>query len=312
MNRTLFLTLFISLTCVCIPPILMAQDKTAETPSAGLPSGWGSFVRGGAVYQFDTDLDKGGSYSATRFTIQAGSGYSWTPQTKISFSFGYSYNGYDISHSNGYTTLPEWTDIHTISFGAPMRFRLNDHWTGFFLPSIRSTGESGASFDETITGGIIGGFSYRFSKSLTIGPGVGVISQLEESATIIPILIIDWKITDKWSLDTGRGLGATLGPGLTLSYQPNPKWRFGIGGRYEKLRFRLDKNGSNASGVGEDSSFPVFASGTYTINPKVKISLLVGLELGGELNLENEDGKSLSEESYDNAIFSGVTFSGVF
>jgi hypothetical protein len=312
MSRTLFLTSFLVFICLSVPSMIFGQDKAVKPPYAGAPGGWASFARGGAVYQFDTDLDEGGSYNSTRFTIQAGSGYSWDPQTNVSFSLGYSYDSYDFSGNAGFGLLNPWEDIHTISFGMPMRFGIDYHWTAFVIPSISSTGESGANFDETVTGGVLGGFSYRFSDRLTIGPGIGIISQLEESATVIPILIIDWKITDKWSLDTGRGLGATLGPGLTLNFQPNKMWRFGIGGRYGKLRFRLDKNGPTEDGVGEDSSFLLFVSSTYNVNPKTNVSLVGGLELGGELKLEDKDGRTIEEESYDTGIFLGLTFNTRF
>jgi len=312
MSRTLFLTSFLIFICVCVPSLLLGQDGGVKPPFAGFPGGWASFARGGAVYQFDTDLDDGGSYNTTRFTIQAGSGYSWDPQTNVSFSLGYSYDGYDFSGNGGFVSLTPWEDIHTLSFGVPMRFGMDDHWTAFLIPTIRSTGESGANFDETMTGGVLGGFSYRFNDRLTIGPGIGVFSQLEESATVIPIVIVDWKITDKWSLDTGRGLGATLGPGLTLNYQPNGMWQFGVGGRYGKLRFRLDEKGTTGGGVGEDSSFPLFASCTYNANPKTNISLVGGLELAGELKLEDKDGRAVKEEEYDTGIFLGLTFNTRF
>ncbi len=312
MSRTLFLTSLLISICIGVPSIVFGQDKDLKPPYSGAPDGWASMARGGAVYQFDTDLDEGGSFNSTRFTIQAGSGYSWDPQTNVSFSLGYGYNSYDFSGNGGVGSLNPWEDIHTISFGIPARYGIDNHWTAFVIPAVRSTGESGATFDDTVTGGVLGGFSYRFSDKLTIGPGIGVISQLEESATVIPILIIDWKITDQWSLDTGRGLGATLGPGLTLNYQPNRMWRFGIGGRYEKLRFRLDKTGAIGGGVGEDSSFPLFVSGTYNVNPKTNVSLVGGLELGGELKLEDKDGRTIEKESYDTGIFLGFTFNTRF
>lgn len=308
MSRILFLTSLLVF-YVSAPSILLAQEKGVKRPYAGGSNGWASFARGDAVYKFDTDIDDGGSYNATRFTIQAGAGYSRDRQTNVSFSLGYSYDDYDFSGKDGFGSYNPWEDIHTISFGVPMSLGIDDHWTAFVIPSIRSTGESGADFDETITGGVLGGFSYRFSDKLTIGPGLGVISQLEESATVIPILIVDWKITDKWSLDTGRGLGATLGPGLTLNYQPNSEWRFGIGGRYESLRFRLDKKGEIGGGVGEESSFPLFVSSTYNVTPKANISLVGGVELGGELKLEDKDGRTVKEESYDTGLFLGATFS---
>ena len=312
MSRKLILTSLLLFICTTVPAIVFSQEKPVRPPYGGAPGGWASFARGGAVYQFDTDLDDGGSYSSARFNIQAGSGYSWDPQTNVSFSIGYSYDGYDFSGKSGFGSRSPWEDIHTISFGVPLRFGINEQWTAFMIPTLRSTGESSAQFDETVTGGVLGGVSYRFSDSLTIGPGIGVFSQLEESATIIPILLIDWKITEQWSLDTGRGLGATLGPGLTLNYQPNRMWRFGIGGRYEKLRFRLDKNGATANGVGEDSSFPLFVSTTYNVNPKTNVSLVGGLELGGKMKLEDEDGKEIEDESYDSGLFFGVTFNSRF
>ncbi|MCP3891279.1 MAG: hypothetical protein GY702_20805, partial [Desulfobulbaceae bacterium] len=112
MSRTLFLTSFLIFICVSVPSLLLGQDKSEKPPFAGSSGGWASFARGGAVYQFDTDLDDGGSYNATRFTIQAGSGYSWDPQTNVSFSLGYSYDGYDFSGNGGFVSLTPWEDIH--------------------------------------------------------------------------------------------------------------------------------------------------------------------------------------------------------
>jgi len=297
---------------IIFPAIIFGQEKGVQPPYAGAPSGWSSFARGGAVYQFDTDLDDGGNFNATRFTFQVGSGYSWDPRTNVSLTLGYSYDGYDFSGNDGFGALNPWDNVQSLSLGVPMRFGIDDNWSAFFIPSVRTTGESGANLDDSITGGVLGGFAYRFSDRLTIGPGIGIISQIEDSATIIPILIIDWKITEQWSLDTGRGLGATVGPGLTLNYQPNRMWRFGIGGRYEKLRFRLNDKKGSKGGIGEDQSFPLFVSGTYTVNQKTTISLVSGLELGGELKLADKDGKTIKKESYDTGIFLGLTFNARF
>lgn len=107
-------------------------------------------------------------------------------------------------------------------------------------------------------------------------------------------------------------MGATQGPDLTLNYQPNQKCRFGIGGRYEKLLFRLDEDGRIADGIGKDSSVPLFLNGTYNFNPKTSISFVGGVELDGELKLEDSDGNTVTEESYETAIFMGLTFNARF
>lgn len=294
---------------ILLPLTVSAEEQQENGKRFGPPVGWSSFVRGGAVYQFDTDLDDGGSYDAKRFTIQAGHGYSWDPRTNITLALGYSYDSYSFSQGAGIAAITPWEDIHSLSLGLPMRKGIGEDWSAFLIPSIRSTGENGSDFNETITGGVLAGFAYRFGDRLTIGPGIGVVSQLEDSATVFPVIIIDWKITDKLSLDTGRGLGATLGPGLTLNYQANRVWNFAIGGRYEKLRFRLDEDGAVAGGVGEDKSFPLFGSCSYSFSPKTVVSLVGGVELGGELVLEDSDGRRLKKESSDPGGFLGFTFS---
>ncbi len=225
---------------------LLAEDKNEGQDRRGSRSGWSTFSRGGAVYQFDTDLDKGGSYNASRFNIQAGQSYSWDRRTSVSLALSYSHDSYSFSDGigDGISAFNPWDNINSFSISSPMRMGIDERWSAFLIPSLRSSGESGASFDETLTGGAFAGVSYKFGDWLTIGPGLGIISQLEESATVFPILIINWKITDSLSLETGRGLAATLGPGLTLNYRPNQQWKFAVGGRYEKLRFRLDKKGT--------------------------------------------------------------------
>ena len=286
-------------------PTIASSDENSQQNADSSPTGWSSIVRGGAVYQFDSDLDEGGSFSSSRFNIEVGQNYAWSRRDTVTLALGYSYDAYDFSDGepDGIASGSPWEDIHTLSISSPLRMGIGDKWTAFFIPSLRSTGESGADFSKTITGGGFTGVSYRFSDRLTIGPGIGAFTQLEDSTTVFPVLIINWKITDKFSLETGGGQAATLGPGLTLSYRPNPKLRIAVGGRYEKLRFRLEKDG-----VGEDSSFPIFASCTYNINRKALVSLVGGVETGGELRLEDSKGHSILEESYDPGIFSGMTF----
>lgn len=306
--RSQFLAAGVMLSLLLVFAALQSTRADNSTPPKQAPSGgWSSFIRGGIVHQFDTDLDDGGSYDSDRFTIQAGHGYSWDRRTRTALALGYSYDSYSFFPGNG-SGFMGWEDIHSISLSLPTSIGIDQNWSTFVIPSIRSSGESGADFDKTITGGILGGVSYRFGEHLSIGPGVGIFSQLEESATIIPILIIDWQITKTVSLETGRGLGATLGPGLSLNYRPNQTWTFAVGGRYEKLRFRLDKDGSIGGGVGEDQSFPLFGACTYNFTPRAQLSLVGGVELGGELKLEDEDGRAVDEQSYDPGTFLGLTF----
>jgi hypothetical protein len=271
-------------------------------------TGWSSFVRSGGVQQFDTDISGGSSFEATRLTLQLGGNYARNYRNSVGLTIGYSYDGYSFSTGKAAGEFEPWEDVHSLSLGLPVRWGMGKQWFGFFTPTIRTSGEQGSALSDSLTTGGFGGAAYRLSDRLFIGPGIGLISQLEESATVFPILIINWNITDRLSLETGSGLGATLGPGLVLNYQLNHNLRFSLGGRYEKLRFRLDENGVVPSGIGEDTSFPIFINCSYEITPKARLSLIGGIETSGELRLEDKDGKLIRKESYDSGGFFGLTF----
>ena len=147
-----------------------------------------------------------------------------------------------------------------------------------------------------------------FSPDLTIGPGIGVFSRLENGTRVFPILAIDWNITEKWSLSTGRGLAASQGPGLTLSYSFNEQWYLGLSGRYEKNEFRLRRDGAVPNGVGQDRSFPLVLSGNWQPNRNIRLNLFAGMEFAGRLKLKDEFGDTLAESDYDTAAIFGGTF----
>ncbi len=297
-----------------LPFFLAAQSFGQERPGKNGPQAkpdtkWSTFVRGGYVYQFETDLDNNeGSFTADRFFVQPGIVYAPDHTRSFSLAFGYGYDGYDFKGDNGFGALRPWDDIHSFSLSTPIRFTKGQNWSFFIVPTLRFTGESSADLSDSLTGGGFAGFAYRVNERLTIGPGLGVITQLEDDASIFPVLIINWKITDTISLETGRGLAATLGPGISLNWSITEQLLLTLGGRYEKLRFRLDDTAPYPDGIGQDKSFPVFWGVTYTFNSSAKVSLIGGVETAGELQLEDHEGNVLKQQDYESAAFLGFSF----
>lgn len=272
---------------------------------------WSIALRGGYVYQFDTDLDQDGSFVTSSLFIEGGPVYQPDHNRSISFSVGYGHDGYDF---RGYeNNLPSpWQEVHSLRLSIPVSWGYGREWTLIAVPILRFTAENTSDWDNGMTGGGFAGFSYRFSDRLTIGPGIGILSQLEDNETVFPILIIMWKITDRLSLRTGRGLAATQGPGLTLNWNLADRWDLFLGGRYEKERFRLANDGSVPGGIGENSSFPLYAGANYSLTKKIHASIVGGVKIGGELRQETREGRVVFQEDYDTAPFLGVTFTGHF
>jgi len=290
---------------------LSEESRGAEKPP-GLEPGWSTFLRGGWVHQFDSELDGGGSFDTDRLFLQGGVSHATRYGRSISLALGCGFDGYHFSGDSGFAGLRPWDNIHSFRFSVPVRLKYDDNWSVFVIPTVRAAAESGADFDEAFSGGGFAGFSYRFSDRLTIGPGIGAITQIEDDASVFPVLIVNWEVTDRLSLETGRGLGATFGPGLTLNWKATDCLNLSLGGRYKRLRFRLDKDGIASNGIGHDRSIPILGALSYRFSRKIRASLLGGVELGGEVRLEDERGHRLSESAYASAGFLGFSFNFLF
>jgi hypothetical protein len=302
----------ISLLCLMFATnAFSAQEVSGNNSERAGAIGWSAFARGGFMHQMDADIDGGGSFSVNRFSFHAGPTYSYAEGSSLSLAVGYGFDSYHFSGKTAFGSREPWHDVHSFRFSIPWRWKINDRWTGLMSPTLRYSATDGVDVNDAVTGGGLAAFSYRYSDRLSIGAGLAIMTQLEDNTQVIPIVTIQWKITDTLSLQSGRGTGATLGPGLSLKWRPSRNWSFSFGARYEKLRFRLH-NKTVSNGIGEDRSFPIFAGIEYQCNPKTYISLIGGMTIGGELSLADRKGWTIIEEEHDPAGFLGIAFSTRF
>lgn len=222
-----------------------------------------------------------------------------------SLTVGYGQDDYNFT---GIAAEP-WNNIENLRAGIFGLWAIDDVWTVFAAGSLRTYAEQNASLSDAVTGSIFGGASYRFNDRLSLGPGLGAVGQLEDDPLYFPIIVVDWNITDRLLLSTGGGMAATVGPGLTLTYSMTRHWNVGVGGRYEKKRFRLAGQGIAANGVGEDENIPIFGYVSYVLYPGTQISGLLGMNFNGRIKADDEYGNTLYEVDYGNSAFSGITAS---
>ena len=291
-----------------ISPILAAALGAVMTVNALATDGSDPTpFRAGYLHQFQTSLDDGGHVTKDTLYAQLLIG----GQISESFFAGlfavYVYDNYDFDGTGGLAGLDPWDGIHSVRLAGAMRWRLNDSWTLFGLPTVRYQGESGAEFEDSLAGGIIAGASKRFSDRLSIGPGFGYLSQLEDDAEIFPILLVDWKITDCLTLKTGGGVGASVGPGVALRWDINDCWFTTLETRYERVRFRLDENGDSNGGIGDDLSYPVYLSLTHVANENFRVSVTTGVKFNSEMTLEDSSGDRISKTDTSDAFVAGFS-----
>jgi outer membrane receptor protein involved in Fe transport len=260
----------------------------------------------GAVFQPDAAIDGGGELSTDRAYAELGRSWRLGERSRAGLTIGFGEERYDFS-GDGFSALDPWERIRELRFSANIAHSLGDKWTLFALPSVRLAAERGASLDDGSTFGLLAGATYRFSDKLKIGPGLGAFTEIEDDASFFPILLVDWAITDRLSFETGQGLAASRGPGLQLRWRQSERWEFAVGGRYEKLRFRLDDDGVAPGGVGEDRSLPLYAVARYQASDNILVSFLAGAKTSTELSLEDDGGNPIREVDADTAGFVGLT-----
>ena len=98
--------------------------------------------------------------------------------------------------------------MRQLRLSGSLNWKADERWNLFAVPTIRWFAEEGADLGDGQIGGLIAAASYRVNDRLSVGPGFGVFSELENEVDWFPILAIDWKLTDDLALRTGGGFAA--------------------------------------------------------------------------------------------------------
>ena len=288
------------------PFALLATFALAGGPAAAAAqqadaSPWGLIVNGGYVHQFETDADGGGAFSVGRGFGNATVGYAFDRRTALGFGVSYRHDSYDFGGSGPLAGLDPWSDVHELRLYGALRFGIGERVDMFLNPQIAWSAETGAGFGDAFQAGAIAGATYTFSDRLRLGAGLGAFSEIEEDASVFPVLLVDWQVTDTLSLSTTPAITLTRGPTLNAIWRPIERWTFSLGGGYESYRFRLETEDR----VGEEEAFPVFAAVSYEPVDDLVMSLAVGASLAGELRLDDANGNRLARDDFDAAPFLG-------
>jgi hypothetical protein len=289
----------------CVASMALLASMT-EVAAQGRPPGWSSRLEAETIYRGARDIDGGGDFSASRTILGFGLSQAFGGRNSVSLGFSGGTTVYDFDD----TTDP-WGRIDTYSLATPIILEVGEAGTAVIVPIARYGGESGVAFDDGLTGGVIAAASWRFSDTLTIGPGLGVFTTLEGGGEydVFPILLIDWKITDRLSVGNGDGFGASQGPGIGVKYQLRDNLSTQLFVRFDNTEFRLDDDGPAPGGIGRDKVTSVVATAAYQPSRNIDITGFAGAELGGQLTLKDANGDTVEKRDYDPAPILGAKIS---
>lgn len=278
-----------------------AQDETTHREGSVMFS-----VPAGFSHQFRTDIDSDSSFSVSRAAVGLGAQTQLTAGLDLSLRFQYSIEDYSFSGSGTFGEDP-WDDIHTVDLGAIFTGALDSEWELFGGPIMQFSRESDADWGDSFIGGAVLGTRYEVSNDLTLGGGLGIISQVEDSARLFPVIIVNWQINDTLRLTSSTATSASGDSGLELVQDLANDWEVALGGGNRFHRFLLDDDDVAPDGVGQNEAIAIWGRVSYQPSSQLSLNLNAGVALDGELRLEDERGDRLDEEHYDAAPFIGIS-----
>lgn len=284
---------WLSIITVCMGTAATAPMRAADDPYR---------IAIGGGYRAEADIDNnGGDFDELRFSVSASRTYQANERLTVEPMLAYRFSAYDFSGRE------PWDDIHAGRGTVLFRYGFDERWSIFGGPSLGVSGESGADFGDAVTFGGAVGASYKLSENLAVGAGFTASTEIEDDARIRPLVILNWQIDDRWSVESGyTEVAGGGGPGGELRYKINQAWTVAGGVQYQEKRFRLSDDASVRDGVGEDSAWPIYGKLTWQVCPNGALELVGGVSAGGELRLENKDGHKITEVDYDPAPLIGL------
>ncbi|MCC6678390.1 MAG: hypothetical protein IT436_14730 [Phycisphaerales bacterium] len=265
---------------------------------------WNAGLRFFGEYVFKTDLDDDqGKVSVARgggvLEVDAPIG----DRSRLSFTLATEYSSYSFDDAQGFAQGFEepWGDVFEHSLSAIFTTQPSDRWSYILGGGIRASYEQGASFDDSLTGQGIAGFNYKFSDTFNAGLGVVVRSQIEDDVSVFPLILFDWRISEKWRFNGKAG-----GPGVVLSYQATDSLSFSLEGDYQTRTFRLSDDGPAPDGVGSDERLQLALGADWKVAEQVRLRGRIGANLYERYNLLDRNGVQITDREADPTPFVGL------
>lgn len=255
---------------------------------------------GRAIWIGESDLDDGGTVGVVRLGPTLGVRYMPGETWFLDLSAGAEFSFYDF---DGATTIVPGGDpagdFGRYSLGARYTARASDDWWWFVGGAARWSAEDGADIGESFTASGTVGATYAVNDRLTIGVGLAVRSRLEDDVQVFPVPVLDWQISDQWSL-------ATVDRAVRLSYEPGDAWTVFLQGGWESREYRLSEDGPIPDGVMRDDRIPVELGVIWRANSHIDLTGTIGVSAWNSYEFLDATGTEIADTDSDPALMAGL------
>lgn len=285
---------------------------TLEIEAATLPPPRPSrLVRGVLTLGAFADLQNGlenqaGHASVTRESILAGLNVPVSQKTMGSASFEREWSQYDFDLNSSELAEIGFMQLSVTRFGLIGRHQINQDWMAIAVGDLTVSTEDHAAWSDGMTYGGLVAARRQVNKSFAWQIGLIAHTRLEDATMILPIPGIEWKINDRFSLQTAQG--------MTLSYNPGQKsrWLFDIGANYESRGFRINNRPALANGIFIDRRVPLLMAATFRPARALFVRMSASLPVYRQYQFCAEDGTTLDSFDSDPTPSLNISTGAVF
>lgn len=282
-----------------------ATAAAAQDPAA---SDWTATVSGTGVLRTETDIENSDAKVRSSLgSFRAGLSTQLAP----GLSAGVGFTAENINYSFSGASPLAWGDVERFALSAPLTKQTEGGWILLAAPTFGVARESGAAAGDSLVWGSMFGAIKAWAPDQQFGLGVEVLRRFEQTV-VIPLVFVDWNLGGGWSIANPLPAGPTGPAGLELRYRFSPALTGGVGATWRSFAYRLDDQPGRPAAVAFDKGWPVFAQLSYAITPALSVQVAAGVQLGAQLEVQNNAGDTLAKRDLGSAALLGINLRGRF
>ncbi len=220
-------------------------------------------------------------------------------QWRLTFRVHGEYSNYDFGGATALVpgAADPFDDMYEAGTAILAEGAISGPWSLSTGAYIRSAGEPGAAFGDTLWGGGFVGVGYAFSESFRLTIGGGITTRLDDNPLFVPVVGIEWQITERLRLET-------QGFDLLLKWEPRSWLEVYAKGAWEYRQFRLDDDrAALPSGVIRDNRFPVGGGVAFKPFHGLRIAIEGGAIVYQEFDVLRSSGNKLTDVETEPAAY---------
>ncbi len=265
-----------------------SEDLPLALPEIGSREPWTFAVSATTGYIL------GGSGGLDAFTnaVSASLTHRFHIASTLTFALAYNRRDYDFEAGRGLLAgLDEAPgQLHSIGGTISLFQPLSREWAVFLSAGVAGSTEVGVDpfEDPSFVGIVVVG--HQVTPKLQLGAGVLVAARPGEDPFWFPIPQVDWTISDRWRFateDAGGGFIYKLSDTVDVAGLVV----------FDTRRYRLDEKGPGTPGIFEDSRTSLVLRSQWKPSEDVSAAFHAGLDVIRYLEVADEDGRVLSDES---------------